>query len=235
MSRSSTVAIRSTAPAGVAWRTSSRNGSERASRSRTMPDEVAQVGLDLALGGRREAQLGDGLDVESLVGLEQLERLQAQAGPVVGRPGTALAHDPAERRHPAEALVRLEHPVALDAAIDLGPRAELVEQVHLVPARDPAGRHARRRAAHRRDAAARTAARPRGAPRGCDRPARRGTTPSRRSRGRRGGCSQAWPDAGPRSRRRTSGRGRARRSAPRRAPGCRRAATSAGGSPWRWP
>ena len=56
-------------------------------------------------------------------------------------PGTALAQDAAERRHPAEPLVRLEHPVALDAAVDLGALAELVEQVHLVPARDAAGRH----------------------------------------------------------------------------------------------
>ena len=58
-----------------------------------------------------------------------------------GGPGTPLAQDPAERRHPAEALVRLEHAVALDAAVDLGSLAELVEQVHLVPAGDPAGRH----------------------------------------------------------------------------------------------
>ena len=64
------------------------------------------------------------------------------AGPVVRRPGTALAEDAAERRHPAEPLVGLEDPVALDAAVDLGPLAELVEQVHLVPAGDAARRHA---------------------------------------------------------------------------------------------
>ena len=53
----------------------------------------------------------------------------------------ALAQDAAQRRHPAEALVGLEDPVALDAAIDLGALPELVEQVHLVPAGDPARRH----------------------------------------------------------------------------------------------
>ena len=58
------------------------------------------------------------------------------------RSGAALAEDAAERRDPAEALVRLEHAVAFDAAIDLGADAELVEQVHLVPAGDAARRHA---------------------------------------------------------------------------------------------
>ena len=57
------------------------------------------------------------------------------------RPRTALAHDPAEGRDPAEPLVRVQHPVTFDAAIDLGPHAQLVEQVHLVPARDATRRH----------------------------------------------------------------------------------------------
>ena len=55
--------------------------------------------------------------------------------------GTALAQDAAQRRHPAESLLGLQDPVAFDAAIDLGALAELVEQVHLVPARDPTRRH----------------------------------------------------------------------------------------------
>ena len=39
--------------------------------------------------------------------------------------------------------VGLEHPVALDAAIELGPDPELVGQAHLVPAGDPARGHPR--------------------------------------------------------------------------------------------
>ena len=108
-----------------------------------LADEVAQRRLDLALDRGGQAELGQGLDVEALVGLEQLQSLQGEAGAVVRRPGTALADDAAEWRDPAETLLRLEHAVALDAAIDLGAHAELVEQVHLVPARDPTGRHAR--------------------------------------------------------------------------------------------
>ena len=57
------------------------------------------------------------------------------------RSRAALAEDAAQRRHPAESLVGLEHPVALDAAVDLGADAELVEQVHLVPARHATRRH----------------------------------------------------------------------------------------------
>ena len=37
--------------------------------------------------------------------------------------------------------VGLEHPVALDAAIELGPDPELVGQAHLEPAGDPARGH----------------------------------------------------------------------------------------------
>ena len=80
--------------------------------------------------------------VEPLVRLEQLERLEAEPCPIVRRPGAAVAQDAAERRHPAEPAVRLEHPVALDAAVHLGSHAQLVEQVHLVPAGDAARRHA---------------------------------------------------------------------------------------------
>ena len=57
------------------------------------------------------------------------------------RTGTSIADDAAEWRDPAEPLVRLEHAVALDAPIDLRAHAELVEQVHLEPARHPPGRH----------------------------------------------------------------------------------------------
>ena len=106
-------------------------------------DELAEGGLGLAFDVGREAERRDRLDVEPLVGLEQLERLEADRRPVVRRTGTPLAQDPAERRHPAEALVRLEDPVAFDAAVHLRPLAELVEEVHLVPARDPSGRHLR--------------------------------------------------------------------------------------------
>jgi hypothetical protein len=90
-----------------------------------------------------QAQRGERADVESLVRLEQLERLEAQARAIVRRAGAAVAQDAAEGRHPAEAAVGLEHAVAFDAAVHLGAHAELVEQVHLVPARDAPGCHPR--------------------------------------------------------------------------------------------
>ena len=124
-------------------RTSSRNASERARALQSPPDEVAQRGLDLALDRPGQAELGQRLDVQALVGLEQLQALQGEAGALVGRSGTALADDAAEWRDPAEALLGLEHAVTLDASIDFGTHSQLVEQVHLVPARDPAGGHAR--------------------------------------------------------------------------------------------
>ena len=104
-------------------------------------DELAQRGLRLALDRRRQAERRDRLDVEPLVGLEQLERLERERAPFVRRAGAALAQDAAERRHPAEPLVGFQHPVAFDAAIDLGSLAELVEQVHLEPAGDAARVH----------------------------------------------------------------------------------------------
>ena len=177
----------------AAVRTSSRKASERASRSsatRTKSRSAASVSRSMA-GARRS--VGDGLDVEALVGLEQLDRLERDPRPVVARTGTALAQDPAERRHPAEPLVRLDDPVAFDAAVDLGPLAELVEQVHLVPARDPAGRHRGVEQLVGPARAACTAARPRGAPRATGRRARPGTrrSPPISSESRR--LSQAWP------------------------------------------
>ena len=73
--------------------------------------------------------------------MSSFSAFEAEPRPVVRRSRAALAEDAAERRHPAEALVGLEDPVAFDAAVDLGPLPELVEQVHLVPARDPPRRH----------------------------------------------------------------------------------------------
>ena len=81
------------------------------------------------------------LDVQPLVGLEQLQASSDSPARSCGGPGQRSHSDAAERRHPAEALVGLEHPVALGAAVDLRPHAQLVGQVHLVPAGDPAGRH----------------------------------------------------------------------------------------------
>ena len=104
--------------------------------------EVAHRRLDLAVDGVGQPERGDGLDVEALVCLEQLERLEREAGAVGRRPGTAPAHDATERRHPAVRLGRLEHPVALDTPVHLGPLPELVREVHLVPAGDAAGGHA---------------------------------------------------------------------------------------------
>ena len=87
-----------------------------------------------------DAQPGDRLHVHALVGLEHLEGLERQRRRRAGA-GTTLAQDAAERRHPAIAFIRLEHPAALDAAVELGPHPELIGEVELEPAGDPAGRH----------------------------------------------------------------------------------------------
>ena len=156
-------------------------------------DELAQGGLGLALDGRGLAQAGDRLDVQALVGLQELERLERQAGPVVRRARAALAHDAAERRDPAEPLVRLEDAVAFDAAIHLGSLAELIEQVHLVPARDAARRHpgVQQLVGPLEERVQRF--RRRAAPRGSGRSARRGTTPSRPISSESRRTSQACP------------------------------------------
>ena len=104
-----------------------------------VPDEVAHRALDLALGRGGEAESRDRLDVLALVRLQELQPVERQARPVVGRTRTTVAQDAAERRDPAEPAVDLEGPVALDAAVDLGPDAELVGEVHLVPAGDAPG------------------------------------------------------------------------------------------------
>src|SRR6187551_960732 len=88
-------------------------------------DEFTQRRLGLTLDIRCQAQLRDRLDVEALIGLEELERLQRDPRPVVSGPGTALAQDAAQWRDPAEALLGLEHAVAFDAAVDLGSLAKL--------------------------------------------------------------------------------------------------------------
>ena len=62
-------------PTGTA-RTSSRNGSDLASRSSAVPTKAAHRGLDLELHGRVQAELGERLGVESLVGAEQLDGLR---------------------------------------------------------------------------------------------------------------------------------------------------------------
>src|SRR5258706_9963786 len=103
--------------------------------------ELAQRRLGLGLDRRGQTERGDRLDVETLVGLEQLEGIQRQARALVRRTRTTLAQDAAKGWDPAEALVGLEHPIALDAPIDLGTLAQLIEQVHLEPARDAARIH----------------------------------------------------------------------------------------------
>ena len=84
----------------------------------------------------------DRLDVQPLVRLEELERLEREGRPVRRRAGAAPAQHAAQRGHPAERLGGLEHPVAFDAAVDLGALPELVGEVHLVPAGDAARGHA---------------------------------------------------------------------------------------------
>ena len=58
-----------------------------------------------------------------------------------GRPAVAAAQDPAEQRDPADRVVGLQQPVALDAAVHLGADAQLVAQPHLEPAGDAARGH----------------------------------------------------------------------------------------------
>ena len=226
MSRSWTVGIRAGAGAGPARggprRGRPASGHRARARLRTKSRRAASVSRSTAADWR---SAGDGLDVEALVRLEQLERLERQAGPLVRRARAALADDPAERRDPAEALVGLEHPVAFDAAIHLGSLAELIEQVHLVPAGDAAGRHPRvqQLVGPLQERVQRFGRR--AAPRASGRSARRGTTRSPRTRASRAGPARHARPA-PRSRHRTCGRGRGRRSARRTVRGCRRGATS---------
>ena len=59
------------------------------------------------------------------------------------RPRTAVADHAAQWRDPPESGVGLEDAVALHATIDLGAHPELVEQMHLEPARHAARGHSR--------------------------------------------------------------------------------------------
>ena len=157
--------------------------------------EVAHRGLHLAP-RRRPARrsAGERLDVQALVRLEQLERLERQAGairaagPGSARTGRRPAAGPSGTRSSASSS--RSHSTQRSTS---GPDAQLVGEVHLVPAGHAARRHARRPAARRRGAAARRAAPPRGAPPG-ERSASSAryqavAVDSRRSRRR----SQAWP------------------------------------------
>ena len=110
-----------------------------------------------------------------------------------GGPGQRSHRIAAERRDPAEPLVGLEHPVALDAAVDLGALAELVEQVHLVPARDAPGRHP---GVEQLVGAAQQRVQRLGGVALLERAVGQlGEVPGGggRSRANRAGCSQAWP------------------------------------------
>ena len=58
----------------------------------------------------------------------------------------ALGANPLTGRSVIERILSflgLEDPVALDTPVHLGPHPEIVEQVHLVPARDPTRHHPR--------------------------------------------------------------------------------------------
>src|SRR3954466_12424259 len=90
------------------------------------PQEVAHRALDLALGGLGEPEPGERLRVLALVCLEELQGVEGQPRPLVGRPRAAVAQDAAEWRDPPEPAVDLEAAVAFDAPVDLGPDAELV-------------------------------------------------------------------------------------------------------------
>ena len=99
--------------------TSSRNASERGSRSSEY---------------RRNSRIDASTSRSTASG-------SRDPGASRRRARTSLAKDAAQRRHPAIALTGLQHPVALHAAVDLRPDAELVGQTHLVPACDAAGGH----------------------------------------------------------------------------------------------
>ena len=166
--------------------------------------------------------------------LSSLSASSDRPAPLGRRAGAAPAQHAAQRGHPAEGLGRLEHPVALDAPVHLGPLAELVGEVHLVPAGDPPGRHAG--VEQLVGAAQEGVQRLRRVPL-LERPVRElGEIP----RGRR--ALEAVPELrarrarrAPRSRRRRSVRARARPAARRTARASRRGATSAVGSPSRSP
>ena len=133
-------------------RISSRNASERG------------VALEGVAGGSRASRSRPRAPSRR----RSAERRRAPRRPGAGRPSGASAPrgvrparscgGPGQRSHRTppsggtqrNALVGLEEPVALDAAIDLGPDAELVGEVHLEPAGDPARAPSRRRAARRR-------------------------------------------------------------------------------------
>ena len=138
--------------------------------------------------GRRSAR--QRFDVQALVRLQELERLQGEACPIGRRARAARAEDAAQWRDPAEAI---RPPPACDRIRRSGPpRAGR-------PARRPdASRTSAphgpnsspRPAARRRGGAARTAPRLRGAPRGSGPPARPGTRPWPPTRASRAGAAR---------------------------------------------
>src|SRR5262245_56443558 len=81
--------------------------------------ELAHRDLDLALGLGSDAERRQRLDVEALIRLQELERLERQAGALEGWARAPFAEHAAEGRHPAVALVRLEQAPALDTTVDL--------------------------------------------------------------------------------------------------------------------
>src|SRR6476619_363028 len=98
--------------------------------------EVTEGDLDLPLRRCGEPESRQRLDVLALVRLQELERIEREARSVVRRAWAAVAQDATQRRDPAVPGVDLQDPIAFDAAIDLRPHAELVGEMHLVPAGD---------------------------------------------------------------------------------------------------
>ena len=114
-----------------ARRARGRRARSRAGRSRPRARRPA---------ARRSAAMR--LDVEALVGLEQLERLERQPGPVVRRAGAALA----QRRRRAAAPSGTARPTRASGRTRRSDRPpgrtpSSSSEVHLVPARDAPGRH----------------------------------------------------------------------------------------------
>ena len=130
-------------PAAGRDRTSSRNASDRASRSSAtrMKSRIAPSTSRSVVPVRRSAAMAS--MSRRWYALSSLRASSDRPARSAGGPGQRSHRTPPEGRDPAERARCLEHAVALDAPVNLGPLAQLVGQVDLVPARHAAGGHAR--------------------------------------------------------------------------------------------
>ena len=151
------------------------------------PDEVAQRGLGLALDAGRQAERGDRLDVEALVGLEQLERLEREAGAIVGRARDSARTGCRRAAGPSGTARRPRGPGRIRRS-GRPPAAGRVRRGGASRTSAPPGPvPSRRRAVRTPAGAACRAVRRRGAPRATGRRVPPGTRPSRPIRASRAG------------------------------------------------